>query len=77
MGSYFPIFLSYFPLTNNLFSFDLFYFGNQILENIEKYFSEEYFPQTNEDRKIISKMVFLTSFISQIFLYLILNSKLT
>ena len=43
----FPIFSSYLTLTNNLFSFDLFYFGNQTLENIGKYFQEEYFPQTN------------------------------
>ena len=45
--NHFSLFWDYFPLTNNLFSFDLFFLVIQTLKNEEKHFPEEYFPQTN------------------------------
>ena len=56
MESCFSIFLSYFHLTNNLFSLDLFYFGNQTLENKRKYFGKNIVRKQTEPKNEILKI---------------------
>ena len=52
-------------MTNNLFSFDLFYFSKQTLENIRKYFQKKIFHKQKDPYSKVILFIYLLNFLGK------------